>query len=243
VNTTTNEGYSWYHSLQLRLDKRFSNGYTMDVSYTFSKFMEATDLLNGGAIAPTEMISGDDRPHRLSVSGIFEFPFGKRRQLWPDAPRGVSQIISGWQLSGIYTYQSGPPLSWGNIIFTGNLLDIRLPRSEQSVARWINTEAGFEKDPAKQLVSNVRTFPSRFGFLRAHHISNYDFSLLKNTSINEKVTLQFRAEFLNAFNTPLLFTSQVNLNPTAAAGAFGRLTATAQENYARRTQFSLKLLF
>lgn len=241
VNTTTNEGYSWYHSLQLRLDKRFSKGYTMNVSYTFSKFMEATDLLNAGDPAPTEMIAADDRPHRLSVSGIYELPFGKGRQLLNDAPRGLSQFVSGWQVSGLYVYQSGPPLSFGNVLFTGDIGSIRLPRSEQTVARWINTDAGFEKDTAKQLASNVRTFPTRFGFLRAHSINNYDLAMFKNTGISERVSLQFRAEFLNAFNTPLLFTSQINLNPTQAA--FGSITATAQENYARRTQFSLKLLF
>jgi hypothetical protein len=286
VNTTTNEGYSWYHSLQLRLDKRFSSGYTMNVVYTYSKFMEATELLNAADPAPSEVISVDDRPHRLSISGIYELPFGKGRRLLADSNSVVSRIVSGWQLSGLYAYQSGPPLNWGNIIYIGNLGDLRLPRSQQELQRWIRTDpgfvalrtptgtvvrdsagnpvwvdfndpcktnpacakplaspVGFNRDSAFQLASNVRTFPLRFGFLRADHISNFDFSLIKNTSITEKVSLQFRAEFLNAFNTPLLFTGQINLTPTAPTPGFGGITATAQENYARRTQFSLKLLF
>jgi carboxypeptidase family protein len=242
VLTTTNEGYSWYHGLQLRLDKRFSNGYTMNLAYTYSKFMEAVELLNAGDPDPTEMISPDDRPHRFSVSGIYEFPFGQGRLLFANAHPVVSKIISGWQITGIYTYQSGPAIgNWGNVLFTGDLGKITLPRSRQTVTQWINTEAGFEKDPLKQLASNVRTFPLRFGYIRADYINNYDFALFKTTRITEDVSLQFRAEFLNAFNTPLLFTSQINLNPTQTA--FGSLTATAQENYARRTQFSLKLLF
>ncbi|HSQ19510.1 MAG TPA: hypothetical protein VLR92_03965, partial [Blastocatellia bacterium] len=63
-----------------------------------------------------------------------------------------------------------------------------------------------------------------------------------STRITEKVNLQFRAEFLNAFNTPVLFVgNQLNFNPTQAA--FGSVTAGTQENYARRIQFALKLLF
>ncbi len=57
----------------------------------------------------------------------------------------VSAFISGWQVSGIYTYQSGFPLAFGNIIFTGDLNDIPLPASERTVARWFNTDAGFNK--------------------------------------------------------------------------------------------------
>ena len=241
VTTTTNEGYSWYHSLQMRIDKRFSNGYTFGASYTYSKFMEAVEFLNAGDLSPAETISSDDRPHRLTVSGIYELPFGQGRRLFSDSPAVVSKIISGWQINGIYTYQSGPAIgNWGNVIYNGSLGDMTYPRSFQTPQRWFDT-GGFEKDAAKQLASNVRTFPLRFGFLRADHISNYDLSLFKNTQITEGVSLQFRAEFLNAFNTPLLFTSQINLNPTQAA--FGGLTATAQENYARRVQFALKLLF
>ena len=253
VNTTTNEGYSWYHSLQLRADRRFSAGYTLGASYTYSKFLEAIDLLNGDDPAPAEMISPDDRAHRLSVTGIYELPFGQGKQVLGDSNAVVSRIVSGWQLAAVYAYQSGPPLgNWGNVIYNGDLGNIKLPGEQQEVERWINT-SGFERDPAKQLVSNVRTFPMRFGFLRGDYISNWDISVLKNTKITEKVNLQFRAEFLNAFNTALLFTTgtpgQINLNPTspvstpAARGDFGSVTAGTQENYARRIQFAMKLLF
>jgi hypothetical protein len=241
VTTTTNEGYSWYHSLQMRIDKRFANGYTIGASYTYSKFMEATDFLNAGDARPSEVIAGDDRPHRLTVSGIYELPFGQGRRFLGTSNPVFSRIVSGWQISGIYAYQSGPAIgNWGNVIYNGNLGDLTLSRDQQTVQKWFNT-AGFEKDSAKQLASNVRTFPLRFGFLRADYISNYDLSVLKSTRITEKVNLQFRAEFLNAFNTPLLFTTQINLNPTQAT--FGGLNATTQENYARRLQFSLKLVY
>ncbi len=56
VNTTTNDGRSWYHSLQVRLDKRFSRGYTIGANYTFSRYTQATELLNGADLEPTKMI-------------------------------------------------------------------------------------------------------------------------------------------------------------------------------------------
>ncbi|HEU4389772.1 MAG TPA: hypothetical protein VFV34_18345, partial [Blastocatellia bacterium] len=140
VNTTTNEGYSWYHSLQLRVDRRFSGGYTLGASYTYSKFMEAIDLLNAGDPAPAEMISPDDRPHRLTVTGIYELPFGRGKALLGETNAVVSRIVSGWQVQGIYTYQSGPPLgNWGNLAFGGDLGDVRLPRNVQQTEQWINT--------------------------------------------------------------------------------------------------------
>jgi len=64
VTTTTNQGYSWYHSLQMNLERRFNNGFTFQASYTFSKFMEAITYLNAADPLPTEVISDFDRPHR-----------------------------------------------------------------------------------------------------------------------------------------------------------------------------------
>ncbi|MEP7273768.1 MAG: hypothetical protein ABI882_19875, partial [Acidobacteriota bacterium] len=242
VNTTNNDGYSWYHSLQVNLEKRFSQGYTFQAAYTFSKFMEATGYLNGADPLPTEMISDMDRPHRFASSGIFELPFGKGKRFLSDTPTVASFIVSGWQVSAIYQFQSGPPLgNFGNIVFTGNIDDIRLPRGQQTLAKWINTSAGF-LNPNGALASNVRTFPFRFSNVRGDKINNWDIGIIKKTRFGEgKKEFQYRAEFLNAFNHPLLFTTAVNLDPANAG--FGSVTAGTQGNYARRIQMTFKFLF
>jgi hypothetical protein len=240
VNTTDYQGYSWYHSAQLSLQKRFSQGYTLNASYTLSKYMQATELLNGGALLPTEQISDFDRPHRLTVNGIFEFPFGQGKRFGSVVNPVLSRIISGWQVNGIYAYQSGAPLgNWGNIIFTGDLKNVRLPGDQQTVERWFNTDAGFEKSPQKALGSNVRTFPQRFGFLRADNTNNIDLSVIKNTTVAEEMLVQFKAEFINAFNHPLF--PGPNLDPTSAT--FGQINPSTQANYPRRIQISLKFIF
>jgi hypothetical protein len=238
VNTTTNEGESWYHALQLGLERRFARGFTLGTNYTFSRFEQATEFLNANDPSPTRVISDQDSPHRLSVSGILELPFGERRQFGRNAPLVVSKIISGWQISGIYAYQSGVPIGFGNVIFTGNPDDIALG-SGQSVARWFNVDAGFNRVAAQQLASNVRTFPLRLDSVRTDPVNNVDLSLIKNTGLGNGKTVQLRFEALNAFNHPLL--PGPNTNPTAVA--FGTISASTQANYSRRVQLMVKFLF
>lgn len=239
VNAARFDGYSWYHSFQLQVEKRFSKGYMITANYTFAKFMQATETYQADDPRPVEVISDLDRPHRVAFSGIYELPFGRGRQFLANANRVASVLISGWQLSGVSAFQSGAPIGFGNIIFNGNVNDIRIPSSEQSVSRWFNTNAGFEKNSALQLASNIRTFPLRFGFIRADTISNYDIAVIKNTRIAEGKDVQFKAEFLNAFNHPLF--AAPNTTPTAVQ--FGTIQTSNQANYPRRIQLTAKFIF
>ncbi|MDZ4800551.1 MAG: TonB-dependent receptor, partial [Bryobacteraceae bacterium] len=158
VSSTQSQGYSWYHSLQARIEKRYSRGFTIGMSYTWSKFMEAVELLNDFDAFPTEVISPQDRPHHVSVTGIWELPVGKGRALLASAPAWQDGILGGWQVQAIYQYQTGAPIGFGNVIYNGaSLDDLFIPSGQRSVERWFNT-AGFERDPAKQLAWNVRTF-------------------------------------------------------------------------------------
>ena len=92
VNTTTNEGWSWYHALQVTLQRRFAAGYTISGAYTYSKFTEAVDFLNAGDPEPWEGISAVDVPHRLTANGILELPFGRGRRIGGDANGFVSGV-------------------------------------------------------------------------------------------------------------------------------------------------------
>jgi hypothetical protein len=77
------QGYSWYHSVQVRMERRFSKGFTALIGYTFSKTMQASFYLNGGDPSPYREISAMDRPQHLSFSGIFELPVGRGRHSSP----------------------------------------------------------------------------------------------------------------------------------------------------------------
>ena len=237
VNVSVNTGYSWYHSLQARVEKRFSQGYTFLLGYTWSKAMEAVEFLNSADPLPYRSIGNFDRPHRLSMSGIWELPFGKGRRYGAKLPVPVQFLAGGWQLGGLVVRQAGPALGFGNSIFNGDLHNIPLSKGERDVDRWFNTEAGFNRDSSQQLSYNLRAFPLRFGGIRADGRANWDFSAIKNFPIHEAVTMQFRAECYNSWNHANF--NAPNTSPTSSA--FGRITSTASD--ARNFQFSLKLKF
>jgi hypothetical protein len=239
VNTTTSEGRSWYHAVQAGVQRRLSSGYTLGVNYTFSRFTEATEFLNADDPEPWKGISSQDAPHRLTVNGIWELPFGRDRKFGAAMHPALDTVVGGWQVQGIYTYQSGFPVGFGNLLFTGDLNGIALAGSEQSVARWFNTAAGFNTVSAQQLASNVRTFPLRLDSVRADNVSNLDLSIIKNASLGGTKAVQLRIEAINALNHPLF--PGPNTTPTAAA--FGTISASTQNNYARRGQVTIKFLF
>jgi carboxypeptidase family protein len=237
VSMDTNQGYSWYHSLQARYEKRFSRGLTSSVSYTWSKLMEARNYLNGGDPMPEKVISDQDRTQRIVVTAIYELPFGKGRR-WGQSWKGVgSRIISGWQASGIYQGQSGAALGFGNAIFIGNLGDIPIPKGSRTVDRWFNTNAGFERNSGLQPAQNLRTISSRFSGVRADGANNLDLAIIKNTQLREGVQLQLRFEGINALNHPQF--NPPNTNPSSTA--FGQVTETWASP--RTVLFAAKILF
>jgi hypothetical protein len=243
VTTTTNEGYSWYHSLQMGAQKRFAKeGYTIMANFTLSKFMQAINLLNAGDPAPVREISDQDVPRRLTINGVAQLPFGPGKLVNVKSPV-LGRIVGGWQLSGIWNYQMGFPLAWGNYICL-HPEQILLPKDQRTTDHYFNT-APFDTLSADQLVNNVRTFPFRFSQIRQPSTNNVDLSLIKNTRIKEGKDIQFRFEALNAFNHPLLSSSsyanvQVG-NPTATT--FGQIVGSNQAGYPRRLQITFKFLF
>ena len=244
-------GYSWYHAMQTRIERRFSQGLTAQFSHTWAKAMEAVSFLNAGDSRPYEGISGLDRTQAIRGSAIWEVPFGRGRHWGGTTNRAVNFIAGGWQLNGVMQKQSGSPLAFGNRIFNGDLSQVGLPKDERSVDRWLrlvpNTDAataaarplvpyGFEWQAARQLGSNLRQFPIQFGGIRGPGQSRWDFSAIKNFKVKERLNTQFRAETYNATNFPNL--SNPNTDPTNAA--YGTITG---QDSPRSWQFALRLSF
>jgi len=245
ITATEYTGYSWYHSAQFTLTKRFNKGYTIIGSYTFSKWQQAVNLLNAADPLPIREISDSDAPHRINISSVWALPFGKGRALLSNTNGFVSRLVGGWEVSGIWSIQSGFALPWGNVIYYGNPADIRLPLDQRSPEHWFNV-ANFETATAKQLLGNqVRTWPNRFSTLRGPRQNNLDLSVIKNTRISEGTSLEFRAEALNAANHPLF--PNPNMTVTTAQSSkdtgFGQISASTQSNYGRSLQLTVKLVF
>ena len=86
------------------------------------------------------------------------------------------------------------------MIYNGTYGQMVLPAGQRTLERWFNTDAGFEKNSQKQLVSNIRTFPLRLTGLRADGYNNWDLSLFKNIRLRERLTFQLRGEAQDALN-------------------------------------------
>jgi len=236
VTTTTSQGYYWYHSLQIRGARRFTSSLGLNGSYTLSKNMQATGFLNPADAVPSESIASADRKHRLTLSAMYQIPLGRRGKFLSQAPRLIDAAIGGWQLSAIYIYQSGAPLSWGDVIFFGNPDDIR--KGPQTPEQWFNINAGFTRNSATRPAWHYRTWPFRFSNLRGPAMNNVDLSLNKRWRITERrVEMQLRGEALNAFNRVLF----AGPNTDQFNSAFGQITGSA--NLPRIIQVVLRASF
>jgi hypothetical protein len=222
VTTVFSGGFSWYHALEVRAEKRISNGLTLQGNFAWSKFMEATRKLNPTDAHPTHFVSSVDRPFNFTSSGLYELPFGKGRQFLSAARGPVDQILGGWSLQAIYQKRSGAPLTFGNIIFTGDVHNIPLSSSQRSLSQWFNTSAGFNRSSSQQLTFNLRTFPIDLSGVRADGVDNWDVGLFKGFRITERVSFQLRGEASDALNHPQF--AAPNTTPTSSL--FGRVTKT-----------------
>ncbi len=237
MGLTRYDGTSIYHSAQFKVEKRFSHGYTMLMSYTISKFLERVTLLNDQDTDYEERYNGSDRAHRWVISGIWELPFGRGRHWGANWHRAVDSVVGGWQITGIGQLQTGGPLNFdSNYLFRGDMNSVALPGEQRSIDRWFNTD-NFERNTNRQLANNYRTAPRQFPGVRAQGLNLWDLSIIKNFSITETVRFQLRGEYLNAMNHAQF--NDPERNPTNSN--FGK--STSQNNLPRNVQFGLKLIF
>ena len=231
-----NQGYSFYNALQVRYEKRFATGLTATASYSWSKLIGGLGYLNGGDPTPERVISSADRTHRLAVTWIYALPFGRGKH-WVNSTPVLSTVIGGWQLMGVFTKQSGPPLGFGNAIVTCPLNQIPLSGSQRTIGEWFNT-ACFNRTSSQQLANNLINLSSLFTGIRGDGIRQVDLSILKNTRLREGINLEIRGEAYNVFNTPM-FGAPNTSSPTSSA--FG--TVTTQFSTARTIQLAAKFIF
>jgi hypothetical protein len=113
--TRTNDNKTTYHGLQMKVDRRWRNGILVTNSYTYSKAMNYTDE-NGGIGTPIDFElswarAGFNRTHNWVTTFVYELPWGPNKKWLSNGV--VGKVIGGWQVSGIYTAQSGAPLNIG----------------------------------------------------------------------------------------------------------------------------------
>jgi hypothetical protein len=230
-----NNAYSNYHSLMVRLERRYANGLQLTGSYTWSKMMEATRWLTEAIPVLEYRIANEDRAHRFVAGANYDLPFGKGKHFFGSSGRALNILIGGWSMNGILTLQSGSPISFDdrNAIYYGG--DLETKGHNGGLDRLVFNPTRFERNPQLQLANNVRYFPSRFSNVRGDGLNNIDFSIIKEFRITERVSAQLRGEAFNLANRPIFASPETN--PTNQN--FGR--STGQDNQPRSIQLGLRL--
>jgi hypothetical protein len=259
---------STYHSMQLKVEKRFRTGGTILASYTVAKLISNTNSeLNWlEAAAPSwgdsnaynirgeKSLDGFDVSQRFVVSYVLDLPFGKGKR-WGNSLNPVaSKLVSGWGINGITTFQTGFPLSIGGSGVLSSVPSSGSPRAtrtgvtkptqgsnESRLGQWFDTSV-FTPTSTYTYGNDSRTEPN----LRWPGMNNFDFALFKNTRFGpeEKLGLEFRAEFFNLFNRPQFSPPDTACCRPEQGGSnsnFGVISA--QYNLPRVIQFGLRLTF
>jgi hypothetical protein len=247
-------GNSSYNALQLELLRRLSKRLQFRGNYTWAKNLDMNSALTiAQAQNQPQMIMDRNDVHRDwgpsaltptsqgSISAHYEFP-----SAGPAIP-GLRTLLGGWQLNGITTLLSGFPFTpqiGANRSGDGNTRNPDRPNLNPNFSgpvllrkqtQWFN--------PSAFTLPTVRTWGSLGrGTLRGPGLETVDLSLTKNTSLNERVGLQFRAEFFNVLNhTNLGVPNSIVFTGTSISPSAGLITTTATTS--RQIQFGLKLTY
>ena len=251
ISLVDSGGESNYNALQVRAERRFSDGLSFLGAYTWSKAIDThggeAESRGGGIQDPSNFeasrgLSGFDLRHRFSFSFTYELPFGPGRRFLSDANLLLSTLVGGWHTSGVVTMRSGYPFS---PVVSGDTANAdagtvrpdlvgenhgNLPSDEQTIDRWFDTSAF------------VRPAPFTFGtagrnILIGPGLATVDLSVAREFLIRGTHRLQFRGEFFNLLNR-----ANFGLpNSTVGTTAYGTIRSTATG--AREIQFALKYLF
>jgi hypothetical protein len=257
INLFKSDGGSKYNSLQSRLEKRFTHGFSVLVTYTYSHAEDNASNANLGSqnndgfrwFKHPEWEKGNasfDVRHRFIASYIYELPFGSGKSLLGGANGALQQVVGGWQVAGITTVSAGnwftPTDSNGSFANSDGLQmpdAIVNPIGKHCLPGTFFNTCAFVDPPLGSFGDAGRNSILGPGF------QIWDFSVFKMFNISERTHLEFRTEFFNIPNhTNFLLSKsgpqESNNSTVLGSSQFGFLTAARSP---RQIQFALKLSF
>ena len=247
-----------FNQLNARVAKTMGHGLSINGVFEWSRLFDWNQLNSGDVLNYQE--SSADYPFHFSGYGTYQLPFGRGRQFF-NQNRYINPVIGGWQISMIYQFLSGTPLSWGNVIYTGSGWNDfhNVEHSSKNVlgqpvfntavfntytcANGVGTScnntpgsAGFNPN-VQPNGDNYRTFPQYL--LRQDYTSNWDGTLQKNTTLAEGVSLILRVDAFNLLNRPEY--AAPNLSPTSSS--FGTTSGVFGGTLSRQLQLGAHVTF
>jgi outer membrane receptor protein involved in Fe transport len=249
-------GNSTYDSLQAQLQRRFANGFSLGVAYTFAKSITSSGVDVSDGTPPIAIpeyyhlnrsVSGFDRPHNLQITNITDLPFGRGRK-WLNEGGVLAAMAGGWQTNSIISVMSGRPFS-----VSANATTLNAPFSSQradQIKPEVEILGGVGRgqpyfDPtAYAPVNEPRFGTAGFNSIRGPGRVNWDLGVFRNFRFTERWQMQFRAEAFNVTNTPKFGNPGANVssaqfNPDGSIrnlNGFAEITSATEER-----QFSLGL--
>jgi len=257
INLLFNDGnHARYDSLVAKAQKRMTLGLTVLSTLTWSRNHDASsggagNFLNAGNLGPQNpydmgseySLANVDSPLRWSSGFTFELPFGKGKKLL-NGGKALDYAVGGWSVNAVGVYQTGFPLQVAQSTNNNSVFGYA---SQRPNATGVTPETTGSLDSRLSGYINAAAFSTAprgtFGNLsrtlgmRSPGQGNWDVSVFKSFSIMEKLKGQFRAEALNAFNTPMF----VAPNTSFGSSSFGRITS--QANFSRMMQLGLRFYF
>jgi hypothetical protein len=238
-----------YQSLQLRLQRPFSKGVSVLVSYAYATsrtqgYYDIQDEYDGtltwfdGDFSPpggtgTNLTYTIDPVHRVAAAASIEIPVGHGRKYGSGLNSVLDGIIGGWQISGLFNYSSGQKL-----VFAGGLAPASVEQTSEvgsgADQSWFDT-TGFSILPANTRRAN----PWYYDNLTGPDFKNLDASLSKRFDLSKRVKLQVRLDAYNALNGM----NWANPNLTIGNSAFGKTNTQATGYFGRILQYSARLQF
>jgi hypothetical protein len=220
-----------YQSLQLRVQRPFANGFNFLLSYNYNReWQEEFFNIDEGFTGRFQFEPAQRPRHRMAIAGVYDLPFGRGRRFAANAHPVVDAIIGGWTTSGIYFYNSGELLRFGQMDVVGD------PHIDNP-SKWglmFNPQA-FRQSAAFTRRTNPKWFPGILG----PGYKNLDLTLAKSFRLTERFQLELKMEAYNASNT---FTG-ANPNLSVTSSTFGRVTSQPNGINGREFQYNLKLNF
>jgi Carboxypeptidase regulatory-like domain/TonB dependent receptor-like, beta-barrel len=241
-------GHSTYNGLQTTLQRRFSNGFSLLATYTYSHSLD--NVLNnednvGGALtqnpyntAAEKASSGFDIRHRFVANVIYDIPLGRSGHLLGNNAL-THAVLGGWQVGGIFVAQGGHPLTLGVSPNPSNtttperpdrLCNGNLGSGTRSVDEWFDTSC-FALPAAYTYGNSAR------GVIISPGLVNLDGLLVRSFAVTERVRVDLRAEAFNLTNSAHFGAPNLTIGTAQA----GKITSTASPN--RELQFALRVAF
>lgn len=255
-------GFGKYHGLEATLERRFRQGFSLRLAYTYSRSIDNTpqeleansgSAPNGYNYAAWTGPSDFDTPQRFVGSYVWELPFGRNRRFLREGV--LSYIVGGFRTSGVYTFASGRPFTVSSGGSIANSLDkfgavaatpnrVGAPVIVGNVDCWFFVTknaacAALEPGLSDAFALQDPGFLGNLGrnTLRGPHTNVLDFALMRDFPIHESLGLQFRWEVFNLTNTVQFGQPGNNFSSGSAAA----ITSLAGDP--RVMQFALRLSF